>query len=562
MTEKRDSQGKEGTGRRHVMTYDPQANKRFKDVTTTATASIVAAQVGEPQAEERLCRRWWPAVRYLFEKKGVSRDEAEDLAQDFFDVLLRPRGKGKITRYIRYRQGRRRRFRWWLTTVIRHATIDYWRRRAARIREQGGQITSFEHLQDDCPDVIPCLNVPPEANLVHEEEVLRCCDYVGLHRLALADVATYCAEDNACPFRFEMFRMFYLSREPSTWVEIGKRFGLDRDQARNRVLVALGWYRDILLDETEAEVTPAEAESELKEIADMLGRTRDERAASAVELEASALTGGDASADLATQGARLLPAVLGQGDELAEFEGLAVLPKWIIVSHLERKLRRLGLTWEDVPALVGEQRETVDQWRQDLTPSQDTKRRLAVLLLVLSLSSRKRLKTLNLDIASSLGATLRNVAPEVGASIMQELAHTLEQRSGAREAPQVLHYLTAPAAMTPRELWLAAIRHWQSLGLKWSNSVASALLNVSEDSVEQWRIQGEPGEEVRRRLAALCELLRAVATGRLNAMGRGDLHEVVAALRGLPALADDTTVDDVLSLLGLQFGKAPDDLAV
>lgn len=90
---------------------------------------------------ERLVRRYWsPAYHYLRSLRDVSAQDAEDLTQQFFTLLL---SRGSLTRLDPDRGS----FRGFLKTALRRFAVDAGRREAARAPRDGARLFRFEEAE-------------------------------------------------------------------------------------------------------------------------------------------------------------------------------------------------------------------------------------------------------------------------------------------------------------------------------------------------------------------------------------------------------------------------------
>jgi RNA polymerase sigma-70 factor (ECF subfamily) len=90
---------------------------------------------------ERLVRLYWsPAYHYLRSLRGVSAEDAEDLTQQFFTLLL---SRGSLSRLDPDRGS----FRGFLKTALRRFVVDAGRREAARSPRDGARLFRFEEAE-------------------------------------------------------------------------------------------------------------------------------------------------------------------------------------------------------------------------------------------------------------------------------------------------------------------------------------------------------------------------------------------------------------------------------
>src|ERR1700758_3832109 len=108
--------------------------RRGAAFTTTHWSVVLAAQGPSPAAEEaleKLCRTYWRPIYGFVRRQGVGPDEAKDLTQGFFALLLERRDLNKV----RQEKGRLRSY---LLTSLKHFLIDE-RNRAMAIKRGNGQ---------------------------------------------------------------------------------------------------------------------------------------------------------------------------------------------------------------------------------------------------------------------------------------------------------------------------------------------------------------------------------------------------------------------------------------
>src|SRR5262245_41623442 len=106
---------------------------------TSWTAVVTAGQPDSRQAQEalgKLCRTYWAPLHAYVRRLGYSEDDAKDLTQQFFFVLLSKNYLGVANRA-------KGKFRSFLLTALKHFLANEWDR--TRARRRGGK-TEFVSL--------------------------------------------------------------------------------------------------------------------------------------------------------------------------------------------------------------------------------------------------------------------------------------------------------------------------------------------------------------------------------------------------------------------------------
>ena len=143
---------------------------------TTTHWSVVLTAQGESQAAhealEKLCRTYWRPVYAFARRQGYAHEEAEDLTQGFFAVLLERRDFDTL----RAEKGRLRSY---LLVSLKHFLADERRRAMAVKRGKGQPVIPLEDLRTSEADLEPA--DPMTAERIYErrwaltllDEVLR-----------------------------------------------------------------------------------------------------------------------------------------------------------------------------------------------------------------------------------------------------------------------------------------------------------------------------------------------------------------------------------------------------
>ena len=110
--------------------------------TTTHWSVVLEAQGQSPTAQEaleRLCRTYWQPVFGFIRRQGARQEEAEDLTQGFFSLLLERRDFDAV----RKEKGRLRSY---LLTSVKHFLASEHRRATAAKRGKGQRLIPLEEL--------------------------------------------------------------------------------------------------------------------------------------------------------------------------------------------------------------------------------------------------------------------------------------------------------------------------------------------------------------------------------------------------------------------------------
>jgi len=112
--------------------------------TTTHWSVVLAAQGASPAAEtaiEKLCRTYWRPIYGFLRRQGVRPEEAKDLTQGFFALLLERRDLNAVRR-------EKGRLRSYLLTSLKHFQVNERERAMAIKRGEGRQLIPLEDLRE------------------------------------------------------------------------------------------------------------------------------------------------------------------------------------------------------------------------------------------------------------------------------------------------------------------------------------------------------------------------------------------------------------------------------
>src|SRR5205823_5687387 len=111
---------------------------------TTHWSVVLTAQGESPAAQEaleKLCRTYWRPIYSFVRRKGIRPEEAEDLTQGFFALLL----ERKDLSTVRKEKGRLRSY---LLTSVKHFLADEWRHAMAVKRGKGQWLIPLEEIRE------------------------------------------------------------------------------------------------------------------------------------------------------------------------------------------------------------------------------------------------------------------------------------------------------------------------------------------------------------------------------------------------------------------------------
>jgi RNA polymerase sigma factor (sigma-70 family) len=112
--------------------------------TTTHWSVVLEAQGESPAAQEaleKLCRTYWRPIYSFVRRQGIRPEEAEDITQGFFALLL----ERKDLNTVRKEKGRLRSY---LLASVKHFQADEWRRAMAEKRGKGKWLIPLEDMRE------------------------------------------------------------------------------------------------------------------------------------------------------------------------------------------------------------------------------------------------------------------------------------------------------------------------------------------------------------------------------------------------------------------------------
>ncbi len=190
--------------------------------TTTHWSVVLEAQGESPAAQEaleKLCRIYWRPIYSFLRRKGTGQEEAEDLTQGFFALLLERRDFSAV----RKEKGRLRSY---LLAALKHYLADERRRAMAIKRGKGERLIPLEELSVERRSEMEPAD-PVTAELIYErrwastvlERVLNLLrdDYAAARNAALFDSLTQLLPDEpGAPSRADIAAQFGMTENAVT----------------------------------------------------------------------------------------------------------------------------------------------------------------------------------------------------------------------------------------------------------------------------------------------------------------------------------------------------------
>jgi len=228
---------------------------------TTHWSVVLTAQDESPAAQEaleKLCRTYWRPIFSFVRRQGVGPEEAEDLTQGFFALLLERRDLNAV----RKEKGRLRSY---LLVSLKHFLADERRRAMAIKRGKGQRLIALEELRaNERADMEPA--DPLTAERIYERRWASTLLEQVLRRLK----DEYRAAGNAA--LFDRLKQL-LPDEPGapSQADIAAKLGIAENAVRQAFHRFRQRYQLLLRDEIAHTVaTPSDIEDELRYLVSVL----------------------------------------------------------------------------------------------------------------------------------------------------------------------------------------------------------------------------------------------------------------------------------------------------
>ena len=225
---------------------------------TTHWSSVLhAADSNDPAAEAslaRLCQIYWYPLYYYARRLGHSREDAQDLTQEFLARLVHKD-------YLKGIKQEKAKFRSFLLIALKRFLANEWDR-AHRLKRGGGQeLVSFDAQGTENR----FLAEPVEA--MSPEKAFERRWALALLGQVLARLETEFCASNKAPLFQELKALLSGEEIGSSYAELGQRFGMSESNVKVTVHRLRRRYRELLREEVEATVdTPEDANEEIRHL--------------------------------------------------------------------------------------------------------------------------------------------------------------------------------------------------------------------------------------------------------------------------------------------------------
>jgi RNA polymerase sigma-70 factor (ECF subfamily) len=231
-------------------------DRSFARFHTTSWSLVIAAAdrptAGSREALAKLCEIYWNPVYTFVRRSGYDPDQAQDLTQGFFALLIEKN-------YLQAANRERGRFRSFLLTAVKHFLANEWDR-ANALKRGGGQIPIFIDSAKGELSYGPTAVNPTTPEVLFERRwALSLLEHV-MARLRAAYVASGKAEQFA-----KLSPLLNRNPEDARYDAIAKEMGISAGALRMSVLRMRRKYRELLRAEIAETVSkPEEIDDEIR----------------------------------------------------------------------------------------------------------------------------------------------------------------------------------------------------------------------------------------------------------------------------------------------------------
>ena len=224
---------------------------------TTQWSVVLEAQGESPAAQEaleKLCRTYWRPIFSFVRRQGLGRDDAEDLTQGFFALLL----ERKDLNSVRREKGRLRSY---LLTALKHYLADESRHARAVKRGNGQRLIPLEELRDWV-----CLDLERSDRLTAEQIYERRWAFTILEQVIARLCEEYRSTGNLRFFE-QMKKMLMSDPDRRSQADVAREFDMTENAVKQAFHRFRQHYQRLLREEIAHTVAlPNEIEEELRHL--------------------------------------------------------------------------------------------------------------------------------------------------------------------------------------------------------------------------------------------------------------------------------------------------------
>jgi RNA polymerase sigma factor (sigma-70 family) len=229
--------------------------------TTTHWSVVLEARGESPAAQEaleKLCRTYWRPIYGFGRRQGARTEDAEDLTQGFFALLL----ERKDLNTVRKEKGRLRSY---LLTSVKHFLADERRRAMAIERGKGERLIPFEEIRErERVDIEPSDRLP--ADQIYE----RRWALTVLEQVMARLRDEYCSSGNLQSFD-QMKKMLMDEPGRPSQAQVASEFDMTENAVKQAFYRFRQRYQTLLREEMSHTVAmPGDIEDELRHLVGVL----------------------------------------------------------------------------------------------------------------------------------------------------------------------------------------------------------------------------------------------------------------------------------------------------
>jgi RNA polymerase sigma-70 factor (ECF subfamily) len=223
--------------------------------TTRWTVVLAAGRKTDPQAKmalEELCRTYWYPLYAYVRRHGRSKEEAEDLTQEFFARFL-------ARNYLASLSAERGRFRAFLLAALKHFLANEWDKTQRQKRGGGAPHLSLDWQTTDTQFQIAATTEPSPDKAFDREWAL------ALLARVIEQLHAECAADGR-EKQFESLKTFLtMDRDELSHADAARALGMEEVAVRVAVHRLRKRYRQLLRDEIAQTLSdPAMVDEEMR----------------------------------------------------------------------------------------------------------------------------------------------------------------------------------------------------------------------------------------------------------------------------------------------------------